>query len=114
MLIEKTGRLEYRVVDPTDGRQWRIYPRHHLTPLQHKMVVTQPDMILEFAHELARKHERKHGVRPQVFAESFVSLNGRSAQRMIDPATDLASEPLDTLAPRAWILPQVEASALER
>ena len=108
MLIEKTGRLEYTLVNPADGRRWRIYPRHHLTPLQHKMLVTQPDMILEFAHELARQHREQHGYTPEVYAESFVSLDGRPAQRMIDPQVDLASEPLDTFAHRAWILPLKE------
>jgi hypothetical protein len=105
MLIEKTGRLEYRVVEPGSDKQWRVYPRHLLTPLQHKMLVTQPDMILEFAHELANRHEAKHGIRPAVYAESFVSLNGRPAQRMIDATMDLADEPLDTFAHRPWILP---------
>lgn len=99
MLIEKTGRLEYRVCSAPQ-RCDRVYPREQLTRLQHKMLVTQPDMILEYAHKLAGDADQP----VSVFADSFVSLNARPAQRMIDPTIDLAAQPLDTWRAREWIV----------
>lgn len=101
MLIEKSGALEYTVVDPAGGRAI-VYPREYLTPFQTRMVSTQPDMILELAHIIAAERGGAGPVR--VFADSEVSFNGRFRARMIDPTVDLAAES-DTLLPKRWILP---------
>jgi hypothetical protein len=62
---------------------------------------TQPDMMLAFAHELARR-ERAKGRDVGGCADAWVTLNGRPPARLIDPGVDLARE-LDGLAPKAWI-----------
>jgi vitamin K-dependent gamma-carboxylase len=100
MLMEKTGSAEFRVVEP--GKQRTVFPRQILTRAQDKMMATQPDLILQFAHTLARQapHAR-------VYADVWVSLNGRRAARLIDPTVDLAREQ-DTLANKRWILPAPE------
>lgn len=98
MLIEKTGVLELRVETP-DGRRTFVDARDRLTPSQLRMVVTQPDMILQLAHLVAAEHP---GAR--VYADSQVSFNGRGHARLIDPDVDLALQ-RDTLAHKAWILP---------
>ena len=43
MLIEKSGSVEYRV--RTERGESRLLPRTELTPLQYKMMSTDPDMI---------------------------------------------------------------------
>ncbi|HEX5661088.1 MAG TPA: HTTM domain-containing protein, partial [Polyangiales bacterium] len=96
MLMEKTGSAEFRVVH--DGQQRTVFPRKYLTQAQDKMMATQPDMILQFAHFLAQRHDAA------VYADVWVSLNGRQAARLIDPGVDLARE-TDTLANKPWILP---------
>ena len=98
MLIEKTGFVEYRVVEPGTGRAWRIDPGAELTPLQHKQLRTQPDLIAQYARHLA---ERFPGAR--VYADAWASLNGRPAQRLIDPAVDLAVP--EAALPSGWIVP---------
>ena len=45
-------------------------------------MATQPDMILAFAHHLARE-ERDRGRDVAVFADAWVVLNGRPAQRLV-------------------------------
>lgn len=102
MLIEKTGSVEYRVVGPSDERVVR--PRDELTPLQAKMLSTQPDMIQEYALELARRERSRTGRTPRVYADAWAALNGRPSQRLIDPDIDLAREPR-SLWPKRWILP---------
>jgi hypothetical protein len=68
------------------------------------MASTQPDMILELAHVVARDFERRTGGPVQVYADAQVSFNGRLRAPMIDPHVDLAREE-DGLAPRRFILP---------
>jgi hypothetical protein len=104
MLIEKTGQVEYEVRSTGPARRFRVYPRRELTPLQYRMLSTQPDMIQDYALHLARRY-RHAGLRDvRVHAHAWASLNGRPAQRLIDPAVDLAAAPR-TLAPARWIVP---------
>lgn len=91
MLVEKTGQVEFRVQSDVGVRV--IYPRRELTPLQHKMMSTAPDMIHEYALHLADRFRRAghHDVR--VYADAWAALNGRPSQRLIDPTVDLAAVP---------------------
>jgi Vitamin K-dependent gamma-carboxylase len=58
MLIEKAGNLEFSVIDGA-GRSYLVSEREYLTPFQARMAATQPDMILELAHFIARDFEAK-------------------------------------------------------
>jgi len=103
MLIDKVGELDLELVDARGKTTW-VSPHDWLTPVQYRMVVTQPDMILQLAHAVAHDFDAR-GVGPvRVYAHSQVSWNDRRAAPMIDPRVDLAHEP-DTLAPKRWILP---------
>ena len=68
------------------------------------MTATQPDMILELAHIVARDRTAASGDAVRVYADAVVSFNGRMRSRLIDPSIDLAAEE-DGLAPKRWILP---------
>ena len=101
MLMEKTGQLEYRVCVDGAERCARVRPGDDLSPLQRRMLLTQPDMIQQYAQRIA---ERYPGGAVRVYADSWVALNGRPAQRMIDPTVDLAR--LSPWAgPAQWIMP---------
>ncbi len=102
MLIEKTGSVEYRVT--TKNGEHLVRPRDELTPLQAKMLSTQPDMIHQFALELGRRYRASSGGPANVYADAWAALNGRRSQRLIDPSVDLASEPR-SLGPQRWIVP---------
>jgi hypothetical protein len=103
MVMEKTGAAEFRVVDRATGRASLAFPRTLLSQPQTKAMATQPDMILAFAHELARR-ERVRGREVAVYADVFVVLNGRPPRRFVDADVDLARE-RDSFAPKRWILP---------
>lgn len=103
MLTEKTGHVEFEIVDLA-GRRTRLNPRSELTPLQYAMMATQPDMIQQFAHHLARRHEAEGRGRVRVYAHSWAALNGRPSQRLIDPTVDLAAE-VRSIFPKRFIVP---------
>lgn len=103
MLMEKAGYTQFTVKDE-DGKFAMIDNSEFLTPLQEKMMSTQPDMILQFAHIL-RDHYKTNGwTSPQVFAESYVTLNGRLSRPFVDSSADLA-QVKESFAPKTWILP---------
>jgi vitamin K-dependent gamma-carboxylase len=103
MLTEKTGHVEFEVVDAA-GRRTRVNPRSELTRLQYAMMATQPDMIHEFALHLARRYEANGHGRVRVYAQAWAALNGRPSQRFIDPTVDLAAEKR-SLLPKRFIVP---------
>ncbi|WP_010523274.1 HTTM domain-containing protein [Aquimarina agarivorans] len=104
MLIEKMGTAVFTIKDPIDGKSFNIRNADFLTPFQIKQMATQPDFILQYAHML-RDHYKKEGVKnPEVYVESYVTLNRRLSKQFIDPKTNLANEK-DSFAPKKWILP---------
>ncbi|WP_412060526.1 HTTM domain-containing protein [Rubrivirga sp. IMCC45206] len=104
MLIEKAGHATFEVRDPATGRAWEAAGYEHLTPNQEKMMATQPDMLLQFAHFL-EEHYRSEGIADvEVRVRSRVTLNGRRSQLLVDPTVDL-TEIDPGLGPKDWILP---------
>ena len=109
MLVEKAGQVEFTVLTGSDDRRYVVYPREQLTPLQYKMMSTQPDMIQQFARHLQQTFVAQGHRHVRVYADAWASLNGRPRQRLIDPTVDLASAPW-TLRPKPWILPLQNSS----
>jgi vitamin K-dependent gamma-carboxylase len=109
MLVEKAGQVEFTVLTGADDRRFVIYPRETLTPLQYKMMTTQPDMIQEYARALKDRFVHEGYDRVRVYAEAWASLNGRPRQRLVDPSVDLASVPW-SLSPKSWIVPLQKSS----
>lgn len=104
MLMEKAGMAIFHLKDPVSGKVWDVDNREFLTPNQEKMMATQPDMMLQFAHFLKEKYSKEGFLNLEVSAESYVTLNGRRAQPFVDSTVDLAKEK-DTFLPKKWILP---------
>jgi hypothetical protein len=107
MLIEKAGSVEAHVREPSTGRCWVRSPGAYLTPYQAKMMATQPDMILQFAHMVAADLRGRGVLDPEVRVHAVAALHGQRRAHLVDPEVDLAREP-DGLAPRAWIYPDPE------
>ena len=104
MLTEKAGHVRFRVADPKTGHQWVVSPEEYLTPVQAERMAYQPDMILWLARLVAEDFV-SGDQRPKVHADAFVAFNGRSAARLIDPATDLGQQPTG-IRPKSWVLPE--------
>lgn len=104
LLIEKTGFVELRVVDRATGQTWWVQPRDDLTPVQHQQMRTQPDLIAQYARQVARRFaEEGHDV--AVYAESWASLNGSPTQRLVAPEVDLTL-PWAERRRLGWIVPR--------
>jgi len=104
MLMEKGGTAFFYVKDPQTGRRGEVINELYLTPLQEKMMETQPDMMLQYAHYLSDIYIKMGIKHPIVTVESYVTLNGSSNQLYIDSTVDLSKEK-ENFLPKKWILP---------
>lgn len=104
MLIEKAGTAFFFVRDKTTGKETEISNCDYLTPMQEKMMATQPDMLVDYAHFIKQDYESKGYKNIEVVAESYVTLNGTPSQLIVDKRTDLSKEE-NTYKTKNWILP---------
>ena len=89
MLTEKAGYAIFHVQNPETGKSWEVSNYDYLTPNQEKMMATQADMILQFAHYLENEYQKQGISDVQITAETYVTLNGRRSRLMVDPQVDL-------------------------
>ena len=97
-------RLVIRVHRP-DGPTIRIRQSHdNLADHQWRKMGQTPDMLVQYAHHL----RDQYGPDAKVTMESYVSLNGRDEQLLLDPDRDIASVPLPWPVPGDFIVPLYE------
>ncbi len=104
MLMEKGGISFFYIKDPRSGRKWEVVNSEFLTPLQERMMQTQPDMILQYAHHLHDVYNNRGIKDPIVTVESYVTLNGSGSRLYIDSSIDLAKQKESFLS-KKWIMP---------
>ncbi|MDF2696928.1 MAG: vitamin K-dependent gamma-carboxylase-related protein [Labilithrix sp.] len=107
MVREKNGSITYLVSSKKAGRTWYVEPRRYLTDRQARELQSQPDLVLQLAHHVARDFQARGHDDVEVRVDTLVSLNGRPAAPMIDKTVDLARVH-DGLGRAAWILPAPE------
>lgn len=100
MLIEKVGYTQFYIHEPLGQGKKLINNTQYLTPQQEKMMSTQPDMILQYAHFLRDEYSNrtfieKNGKKiklevPKVTAEVYVSLFNKGSRLFIDPEVNLS------------------------
>jgi vitamin K-dependent gamma-carboxylase len=105
-LRDKNGSARFYVSDPVRGNTWEVHPRLYLTARQTTKMSVRPDMILQFAHFIARDQARRRRISHplEVRARVTASLHGRPPQLLIDPEVNLAAENR-SLRSAKWILP---------
>lgn len=101
MLMEKAGYAQFTVLDD-QGNRTVVNNTAFLTPLQEKMMATQPDMLLQYAHILRDEYTKKGFHHPQVYVDSYVALNGRLGKPLVGPTVDLAKVQ-DSFHHKTWI-----------
>lgn len=104
MLMEKRGYTQFRIVDSVTQEQFYVKNEEFLTEFQEKQMSFQPDFILEFAHHLGKHYGDRGHQNVQVFADSYVALNGRKSQQFINPKINLL-EHQKGFGNKTWILP---------
>ena len=104
MLMEKAGYAIFTVRDPKTGRSSIVDNATYLNSNQEKMMATQPDLILQFAHHLEKEYRKKGIEKPEVYVESYVTLNGSGSRAFTDSSVDL-SQKKESFKSKDWILP---------
>lgn len=111
MLMEKTGEAIFYVKD--NDKEIVIHNETYLNKNQEKMMATQPDMILQFAHFLGNEYQDTTITRfghelsfkdPEIHAEVNVTLNGRPHQTFVSKEINLLTINND-LSERTWLSP---------
>ena len=103
MLIEKAGTAFFYVTDPETGKRGEVNNCDFLTANQEKMMATQPDLILQYAHIIKEEVESRGLKNPIINAEVYVTLNGSRSKLFIDPEVDLTTLK-DNFKPKEWVL----------
>ncbi|SDQ21351.1 HTTM domain-containing protein [Flagellimonas zhangzhouensis] len=104
MLRTRTGNIQYRIVNTSNGVTTHIDLDDYLTSKQKSRVACYPDFAWQFAQHL-KKEYAKNGEDIQVFVKNKVKVNNGIYAEFIDPETDLASVPWKHFAHNEWILP---------
>ena len=104
MLMEKAGKAFFFVTDPVTKRSGETMMDNDLTVNQEKMMATQPDMILQYAHYLKHKYQALGIQNPEIRVECYVTLNGSGSRLFIDKTVDLTKEE-ESFKNKKWILP---------
>ncbi|MFD2917571.1 HTTM domain-containing protein [Psychroserpens luteus] len=104
MLMEKAGLTTFKIANSKTGQYFYVQNSDFLTAFQEKQMSFQPDFILEYAHFLGDHFKAQGHENVQVFADSYVALNGRLSKQYVDPTIDLYQEK-ESFKPKHWILP---------
>lgn len=102
MLMEKAGYAQFTIKDDR-GKQFVVNNNDFLTVQQEKMMSTQPDMMLQYAHILRDYYAAEGYENPRVYVDSYVALNGRRGKTFVDPEVNLAQEK-ESFRHKSWIL----------
>ena len=102
--MEKMGYTTFKIVDGKTGNGFLVDNSDFLTSFQEKQMSFQPDFILEYAHYLGDHFKGQGHKNIQIFATSYVALNGRLSQPYIDTTVDLYKEK-ESFQHKDWILP---------
>jgi len=105
MLMEKGGTTFFYIKNPATGRKFEVNNAQFLTPYQERMMETQPDMILQYAHILSSEYKKQGIEKPEVTVACYVTLNGTGSQLYIDSTVNLANEKETLFGHNKWILP---------
>jgi len=104
MVRAKGGNTNFIVRNKATRQEWHVSPRAYLTGLQETEMSSQPDLILQLAHQIRHDFEARGRGPVEVRVDSRVAFNGRRSAPLIDPNRDLTTI-ADGLAARDWVLP---------
>ena len=104
MLMEKKGYTTFKVVNKENDNSFYIMNDNFLTDFQERQMSFQPDFIIEYAHFLGNYYKNIGLNNIEIYADSYVALNGRISRRFIDPEIDLLKQKRG-FKNKDWIIP---------
>lgn len=91
MLMEKTGWVNFKLIDRKNKVEKIIDPSYELSEIQVKQMSFQPDMILQYAKFIGDRYYKEFGTKPEIYVDSYVSLNGSGSKRYFKNDVDIYS-----------------------
>ena len=110
---KQAAKVRFLLTDPVSKKNFRISPEKHLAAWQEIKMSSNPDMILQFAHHVARGMRRAGYQQIEVRAAAQAALHGRELQLLIDPNVNLAAVQR-SLMPASWIMPMKDRSEVDQ
>ena len=104
MLMEKKGYTTFKVVNKENNNSFYVMNNNFLTDFQERQMSFQPDFIIEYAHFLGNYYKNIGLNNIEIYADSYVALNGRISKRFIDPKIDLLKQKRG-FKNKDWIIP---------
>ena len=81
-----------KVLNKENGKSFMVINAEFLSEFQERQMSFQPDFILEYAHHVGEYYKKNGLNNIEIYADSYVTLNGRLSQRFIDPKVNLLGE----------------------
>ncbi len=103
MLRQRSGSLQYRVVDKSTNRVEYYDYRSKLTKKQSLFIQSKPDGIWQMAQKIKQEYQHK-GKNVAVYADCYVTINDKFSGKLIDPTVDLAAVKWDHIFHNDWVL----------
>lgn len=104
MLRSRGGYTSFNVVEKESGKKI-LYPLEEKLTIKQRARITTADMIWQMAQVIKKEYADK-GIDVAVYADSWVSVNGREYSMFIDDSVDLASISWNYFGHNEWILPK--------
>jgi hypothetical protein len=101
-LRDKDGSITFTMRDPETNNIYIIDNKQFLMKRQIDKMATRPSLALQFAHYLRDRYSKTLPI--EIYADSWVSLNYRKPQRLIDPTINLSTINIKEYN-NTWILP---------
>ncbi len=108
LVSREAEELKFEIIDPRQKLPMPVELNTFINDYQINMMRLDPRIAIKFAHWLAEEAKRRGVPEPQVKAKMKISHNGRPAQYIFDPNTDLSKVEIDLWHPEKWILPKNE------
>lgn len=89
MLMEKTGWINFKLIDRKNNVEKIVEPSYELSDIQVKQMSFQPDMILQYAKFIGDRYYKEFGTKPEIYVDSYVSLNGSGSKRYFKNDVDI-------------------------
>ena len=103
MMRAKSGTVQFKVIDPTSGKQWIVDPKESFTPIHVMWMAISPDIIWQYAQRLKKEFFKKGFPNVKVYAIGSVTLNRSKAIPLADTTVDLAAEKWYPFKHSSWI-----------
>lgn len=103
MMLRSRGGYTNFIVEDKNTKERSIYNTEGVLSRKQEARLSTSDMIWQMAQYIKKEYAAK-GIDVAVYADSWVSVNGREYSRYIDENVDLASVPWNYFGHSEWIL----------